>query len=190
MTTDSASMNSAQEDLSGFLDGLRCHGSTKHTATEVLSGFEPQSQHQFMETPFPVNYVSRCLPGVHATHPDNAALSLLGTLLTHKFLLKEVRLVDSSHVRSHSIVERRVEHTVLVPRMAILLVFTLIEIPSKACTSTTAHPCSTERTLDAFADAVEWAIEGRFTGTQRTVSWVDHQQMKILTKHCCLCSRV
>lgn len=94
----------------------------------------------FVSTNLNVNFSARALPTVPYTHPDSAPLALLASIMSHKFLHREIREKNGAYGGGAS-------HSNSVFR------FYSYRDPS------------TLETIAAFDAAAQWACQGHFTDT-------------------------
>eukprot|EP00042_Codosiga_hollandica_P049515 m.576397 g.576397 ORF g.576397 m.576397 type:complete len:1026 (-) comp57899_c0_seq4:23-3100(-) len=97
-----------------------------------------KSSNVYIETPFPVNYVARCLPTVPQTHVDNAPLTILAKILSSKFLHREIREKGGAYGGG-------------AKSRASLFEFYSYRDPN------------VEKTLEAFDQSIAWACNGGFS---------------------------
>ncbi|KAF6270542.1 pitrilysin metallopeptidase 1 [Rhinolophus ferrumequinum] len=101
--------------------------------------FRPCQMKTHFLFPFPVNYVGECVRTAPYTDPDHASLKILASLMTAKFLHTEIREKGGAYGGG-----AKLSHNGI---------FTFYSY---------RDPRSTE-TLQAFAEAVDWARSGRFS---------------------------
>ncbi|KAK9764183.1 Mitochondrial presequence protease [Basidiobolus ranarum] len=77
-----------QKHLKNFLQGL---GSSSTSGLESTSTFSPEYRKSFIPLPFSTNFAAKCLKTVPYTHEDSAKLTILGNLMTHRYLHREIR---------------------------------------------------------------------------------------------------
>ncbi|ORY02652.1 hypothetical protein K493DRAFT_405243 [Basidiobolus meristosporus CBS 931.73] len=78
-----------QKYLKPFLNGLASNSPT--AASETASTFSPEYRKSFIPLPFSTNFAAKCLKTVPYTHEDSAKLTILGNLMTHRYLHREIR---------------------------------------------------------------------------------------------------
>lgn len=138
--TASASASAARS-LDKFLDVLgprQSPAAADGFHDETQGKVAPFSTNNFISTPFTVNYAGRCVPGVPYNHPDSPKLQVLMSLVTHKFLHREIREKGGAYGGGASL-------------GANLLRFYSYRDPG------------TTTTLQAFDAAGHWAAGGSFT---------------------------
>ncbi|KAM5235046.1 presequence protease, mitochondrial [Ctenodactylus gundi] len=101
--------------------------------------FEPWQMKTHFVLPFPVNFIGECVRTVPFTNPDHASLKILARLMTAKFLHAEIREKGGAYGGG--------------AKLNYNGIFTFYSY---------RDPNSTE-TLQAFANAVDWAKSGKFT---------------------------
>jgi len=88
--------------------------------------------------PFPVNYISRCLPIVPYTHEDFPKLRILAKLLSAKFLHREIREKGGAYGSG-------------------------AKIGGGIFSFFSYRDPNFEGTLSAFENSVQWALDGKFS---------------------------
>lgn len=104
----------------------------------IDSHFVAKPKNTFIPMDFPVNYVSKCLPGVPFTHPDHSRLQILAKVMSAKYLHREIREKGGAYGSG-------AKHS------GGIFSFFSYRDPNVITT------------LDAFDGATKWASEGRFT---------------------------
>jgi len=123
--------------LEGFCDSLP--SSLYEESSHVKNpDYQPSGVKTHLEVPFPVNYISRCLPVVPYTHEDFPKLRILANMLSAKFLHREIREKGGAYGSGAKI-------------SGGLFCFYSYRDPNF------------EETLSAFENSVQWAAEGKFT---------------------------
>ncbi|XP_062843809.1 presequence protease, mitochondrial [Trichomycterus rosablanca] len=102
------------------------------------ANFKPCQMRTYFEFPFPVNFVSECVRTVPFTHKDYASLSILGRIMSAKFLHGEIREKGGAYGGG--------------ARMSGSGLFTFYSYRDPNCS----------QTLEAFHNGVEWARDGKF----------------------------
>lgn len=106
----------------------------------------------FVSTPFSVNFASRCIPAVPYTHPDQPKLQVLLSIMSSKFLHREIREKGGAYGGGAGLSSGTIRFY------------------------SYRDPCTTE-TLDAFDASVGWALDGSFTEQH-----VDEAKLSIFQK--------
>lgn len=84
-------MHSTEGPMRAFLADVVAAAADGEGAAVALPPFAPETRKLFVEMPYTVNYAARCHAAVPYTHPDSAKLQVLSSLLTTKFLHREIR---------------------------------------------------------------------------------------------------
>merc|ERR1712126_100706 len=90
LTTTPNQMDASVNALEGMLYSMNTVGFEDETFID-FDHFKAKSKKKFIEMDFPINYVSKCLPGVPYTHQDQATLQVLAKLMSAKYLHREIR---------------------------------------------------------------------------------------------------
>ncbi|KAM5235047.1 presequence protease, mitochondrial-like [Ctenodactylus gundi] len=135
-------MTRAQTEAGNFIGSLRQSKKdrkTFHPHVIEEPAFEPSELKTHFVLPFPMNFISECVRTAPFTNPDHASLKVLAHLMTAKFLHAEIREKGGAYSGG--------------ARLNYNGIFTFYSY---------GDPNSTE-TLQAFANAVDWAKSGKFT---------------------------
>lgn len=100
--------------------------------------YQPKGVKTHFEVPFPVNYISKCLPTVPFTHQDFPKLRILANMLSAKFLHREIREKGGAYGSGANITGG---------------IFSFYSYRDPHF----------EDTLSAFENSIQWAAEGKFT---------------------------
>jgi len=95
LTCGEQAIGAADAAMEGFLDGVRHGGGSAAVSATgsapMMDGFVAEPVNAFVELPVAVNFAARAIPSVPYTHPDSAPLSVLATVMSSKFLHREIR---------------------------------------------------------------------------------------------------
>lgn len=88
----SDNMPATESKLTRFLSAIP-HNAPEHPLSTLItdSDFTPRAQKLYVQTAFPVNFCAKMIPTVPYTHEDSAPLSILASLMSSKFLHREIR---------------------------------------------------------------------------------------------------
>ena len=137
ITTTPQQMDASVNALEGMLSAMNTVGFHDETFMD-FDHFHPKSQKKFIEMDFPINYVSKCVPGVPYTHEDQAKLQVLAKLMSAKFLHREIRERGGAYGSGAS-------------HGSGVFSFWSFRDPNVGAT------------FDAFDNAVDWVTSGKFT---------------------------
>jgi len=137
LTTTPQQMDASVNALEGMLSAMNTVGFADETFMD-FDHFHPKSRQKFIEMDFPINYVSKCVPGVPYTHPDQARLQVLAKLMSAKYLHREIRERGGAYGSGAS-------------HGSGVFSFWSFRDPN------------VQATFDAFDGAVDWINEGKFT---------------------------
>jgi len=137
LTTTPNQMDASVNALEGMLYSMNTVGFEDETFID-FDHFKAKSKKKFIEMDFPINYVSKCLPGVPYTHQDQATLQVLAKLMSAKYLHREIRERGGAYGSGAS-------------HGSGVFSFWSFRDPN------------VQSTLDAFDGAVEWITEGKFS---------------------------
>jgi Zn-dependent M16 (insulinase) family peptidase len=96
LTCGEDTISQADRGLHYFLDGATTSATTVGTdSTEAVAGggslAEASGSNTFIEMPVAVNFAARAIPTVPYAHPDSPLLSVLASVMSAKFLHREIR---------------------------------------------------------------------------------------------------
>jgi hypothetical protein len=96
LTCGEDTISQADRGLHSFLDGATTSATTVGTgSTEAVAGdgllAEASGGNTFIEMPVAVNFAARAVPTVPYAHPDSPLLSVLASVMSAKFLHREIR---------------------------------------------------------------------------------------------------
>ena len=94
LTCGEQAIGAADAAMEGFLNGVDYGSGAGIAAAAAAAAAEPfvaEPANAFVELPVAVNFAARALPTVAYTHPDSAPLSVLATVMSSKFLHREIR---------------------------------------------------------------------------------------------------
>ncbi|KAL8565467.1 hypothetical protein ACOMHN_049444 [Nucella lapillus] len=133
-------MSEALQHVESFIHSLpgQPQGTPIFTEGKALGG---SSSCTHFELPFSVNYVGQSVPTVPFTHPDRPVLTVLGALMSRKFLHREIREKGGAYGSGATSGDG---------------VFTFFSY---------RDPHSTQ-TLQVFEDSVQWALSGQFSNQE------------------------
>ncbi|TPX67666.1 hypothetical protein SpCBS45565_g03630 [Spizellomyces sp. 'palustris'] len=144
ITVDSA-RDAHQQGMSRLVDTLGWQG-TRADRSGTSEEYVPTYGRTFVPLPVAVNFSAKSYLGVPYTHPDSAALQVLASLMTHRFLHREIREKGGAYGGGAS-----------YSNLDGTLSFWSYRDPSGGL----------ERTLQAYDRAVEWALDiNRHLGQQ------------------------
>lgn len=137
VNTTAEGRGAVETALEGFCDSLP--SSLYEESSHVKNpDYQPSGVKTHFEVPFPVNYISRCLPTVPYSHEDFPKLRILAKMLSANFLHREIREKGGAYGSGANI-------------SGGIFCFYSYRDPNF------------EETLSAFNNSVQWATEGKFT---------------------------
>ncbi|XP_073256731.1 presequence protease, mitochondrial-like [Porites lutea] len=137
VNTTAEGRKAVETALEGFCDSLP--SSLYEESSHVKNpDFKPTAAKTHFEVPFPVNYISRCLPTVPYTHEDFPKLRILAKMLSANFLHREIREKGGAYGSG-------------------------AKIGGGIFSFYSYRDPNFEETLSAFEHSVQWAAEGKFT---------------------------
>ncbi|KAL9969305.1 hypothetical protein ACROYT_G021504 [Oculina patagonica] len=137
VNTTAQGRQAVENALEGFCDSLP--SSIYEESSHVkFPDYQPSGVKTHYEMPFPVNYISRCLPTVPYTHQDFPKLRILAKLLSAKFLHREIREKGGAYGSG-------------------------AKIGGGIFSFFSYRDPNFEGTLSAFENSVQWALDGKFT---------------------------